>query len=192
MRELGRIVRLQVQRSSLKTGEKPARIYDPARLLTVDHLAIGPDGVLGQSTDGAWVVDVHHRAHPQTKNEDGAHGVSLGFTFHYAAMRDRFGDRVTLGCAGENIVVETARRITFEDLEHGVALLGEGERELARLDVLQVAHPCRPFSGWALGGMVDSDLLKETLQFLDGGMRGFYCQGVGSGIVSVGDRAVTV
>ena len=192
MRELGRIVCLQVQRSSLKTGEKPTRIYDPARLLTVGHLAIGPDGVLGQSTDGAWVVDVHHRAHPQTKNEDGAHGVSLGFTSHYAAMRDRFGDRVTLGCAGENIVVETDRRITFEDLEHGVALLGDGGRELARLDVLQVAHPCRPFSGWALGGMVESDALKETLQFLDGGMRGFYCHGVASGIVAVGDRVVTV
>ncbi|PYO75033.1 MAG: MOSC domain-containing protein [Gemmatimonadetes bacterium] len=192
MHELGRIVRLQVQRSSLKTGEKPTRVYDPARLLTVSHLAIGPEGVLGQAADGAWLVDVHHRAHPQTKNEDGAHGVSLGFTSHYAAMRERFGDRLTLGCAGENIVVETQRRIAFEDLEHGVALLDEGGNELARLDVLQVAHPCRPFSGWALGGMVESDVLKETLQFLDGGMRGFYCRGVGSGIVAVGDRVAVL
>jgi len=190
MRELGRIVRLQIQRSSLKTGEKPTRVYDPARLLSVGHLAIGPDGVLGQAGDGTWLVDVHHRAHPQTKNEDGAHGVSLGFTSHYAAMRDRFGDRITLGCAGENIVVEADRRFTFEDLERGVALLGDGGREVARLEVLQVSHPCRPFSGWALGGTVESDVLKETLQFLDGGMRGFYCQGVRSGIVAVGDRVV--
>src|SRR2546425_6533822 len=36
-----------------------------------------------------------------------------------------------------------------------------------------VAHPCRPFSGWALGGMVEPEVLKETLQFLDDGMRGF-------------------
>jgi len=192
MRELGRIVRLQIQRSSLKTGEKPTRVYDPARLLTVGHLAIGPDGVLGQAGDGAWLVDVHHRAHPQTKNEDGAHGVSLGFTSHYAAMRDRFGQRITLGCAGENIVVEADNRFTFADLERGVALLGDGGREVARLEVLQVAHPCRPFSGWALGGMVESDVLKQTLQFLDGGMRGFYCQGVGSGIVAVGDRVIAV
>ena len=190
MRELGRIVRLQIQRSSLKTGDKPTRVYDPGRLLTVGHLAIGPDGVLGQAGDGAWLVDVHHRAHPHTKNEDGAHGVSLGFTSHYAAMRDRFGDRITLGCAGENIVVEADRRFTFEDLERGVALLGDGGGEVARLEVLQVAHPCRPFSGWALGGTVESDVLKETLQFLDGGMRGFYCQGVRSGIVAVGDRVV--
>src|SRR6058998_2422726 len=192
MRDLGRVVSLQVQRSSLKTGEKTNRRYDPAPLLPVDRLLIGPDGALGEGPDGSWVVDVHHRAHPRTKNEDGAHGVSLGFTSHYAAMRERFGDRLTLGCAGENIVVETQRRIAFEDLEHGVALLGEGGNELARLDVLQVAHPCRPFSGWALGGMVESDVLKETLQFLDDGPRGFYCVVVGTGIVSVGDRVVVV
>lgn len=192
MRELGHIVHLQVQRSSLKTGEKPHRVYDPARLLNVGRLAIGPDGVLGEAADGAWLVDVHHRAHPNTKNEDGAHGVSLGFTSHYAAMRERFGGRITLGCAGENIVVETQGRLTLEDLERGVALLDHAGHELARLEVLQVAHPCRPFSGWALGGTVESDVLKETLQFLDDGMRGFYCQGVRPGIVAVGDRVVTV
>src|SRR2546426_4214324 len=50
------------------------------------------------------------RSHPNTKNEDGAHGVSIGFTTHYALMRERFGDRLTPGCAGENVLVETARR----------------------------------------------------------------------------------
>src|SRR5207237_8524528 len=90
-RELGRIVRLQIQRSSLKTGDKPRRSYDPAPLLAVDRVAVGPEGVLGVSTDGAWLVDVHHRAHPETKNEDGVHGVSLGFTSHYALMRERSG-----------------------------------------------------------------------------------------------------
>src|SRR5260370_10512705 len=80
MRELGRIVRLQIQRSTLKTGDKPARVYSPAPLLAVARLAVGPDGVLGESPDGSWLLDVHHRAHPHTKNEDGAHGISLGFT----------------------------------------------------------------------------------------------------------------
>jgi hypothetical protein len=192
MRELGRIVHLQIQRSSLKTGEKPIRVYDPAPLLSVNRLAVGPDGALGEGPDGSWLVDVHHRAHPRTKNEDGEHGVSLGFTSHYAAMRDRFGQRITLGCAGENIIVATDHRISFEDLERGVALLGSDGPELAQLEVLQVAHPCRPFSGWALGGTVESDVLKETLQFLEGGTRGFYCVGVGTGIVAVGDRVVVV
>src|SRR6266513_171448 len=194
MRELGRIVRLQIQRSSLKTGEKPRRSYDPAPLLAVDRVAVGPEGVLGESADGAWLVDVHHRAHPRTKNEDGVHGVSL---VHQRVVRreaerhavhERFGERITLGCAGENIIVETTGRITVEDLDPGVALLAPDGRELVRLDVLQVAHPCRPFTGWALGGTVEADVLKEQLQFLDGGTRGYYCRGVGTGIVAVGDR----
>jgi len=192
MRELGRIVRLQIQRSSLKTGEKPRRSYDPAPLLAVDRVAVGPEGVLGESADGTWLVDVHHRAHPCTKNADGVHGVSLGFTSHYALMHERFGERITLGCAGENIIVETTGRITVEDLDAGVALLAPDGRELVRLDVLQVAHPCRPFTGWALGGTVEADVLKEQLQFLDGGTRGYYCRGVGSGIVSLGDRVVVL
>jgi len=58
--------------------------------------------------------------------------------------------------------------------------------------VLQVAHPCRPFAGWALGGTVEADVLKEQLQFLDGGTRGYYCRGVGSGIVTVGDRVAVI
>ena len=188
MRELGRIVRLQIQRNSLKTGEKPTRVYDPGPLLSVERLAVGPDGALGQAPDGSWMVDVHHRAHPRTKNEDGVHGLSLGFTSHYGRMRERFGERITPGCAGENILVAAEQRVTMEDLERGVALLDAGGRELARLDVLQVAHPCRPFSGWALGKTVDGDILKETLQFLDGGTRGFYCLGLSSGVLSIGDR----
>ena len=192
MRDVGRIARLQIQRSSLKTGEKPTRVYDPTPLVAVDRLALGPDGALGEGADGSWLVDVHHRAHPRTKNEDGAHGVSLGFTSHYALMRDRFGERITLGCAGENIIVETDRRIVLEDLERGVVLLAPDGQELTRLKVLQAAEPCRPFSGWALGGVVEARVLKETLQFLEGGTRGYYCQGVSSGIVSVGDRVAVV
>src|SRR5438128_5851712 len=69
MRDLGRIVRLQIQRASLKTGEKPTRVYDPTPLLAVDRLALGPDGALGEGTDGSWLVDVHHRAHPRTPQD---------------------------------------------------------------------------------------------------------------------------
>src|SRR5438093_12258654 len=121
MRDIGRIVRLQIQRASLKTGEKPTRVYDPTPLLAVDRLALGPDGALGEGSDGSWLVDVRHRAHPRTKNEDGAHGVSLGFTSHYALMRARFGELITLRCAGENALVETERRMLFAGLESALA-----------------------------------------------------------------------
>jgi hypothetical protein len=192
MRAIGTVTRLQIQRSSLKTGEKPARVYDPAPLLAVPRLAISPAGVLGAGggADGGWLVDVHHQAHPDTKNEDGLHGVSVGFTSHYAAMRDRFGERIVIGCAGENVIVETDGMVTYDDVAAGIALVGADGAERVRLRVLQVAHPCRPFTGWALGGRVESEVLKSHLQFLDDGMRGFYCVGEGAGTVEVGDHVL--
>src|SRR3989454_10864344 len=59
MRDLGRIVRLQIQRSSLKTGEKPLRVYDPTPCLAVARLAVGPDGVLGEGPEGSWRSEEH-------------------------------------------------------------------------------------------------------------------------------------
>jgi hypothetical protein len=186
MRAIGTITRLQIQRGSLKTGEKPTRRYDPGPLLAVPRLNITPDGALG-ARDGEWIVDVHHRAHPLTKNEDGLHGISLGFTSHYDAMRERFGSRIDVGCAGENIIATASKRLAYEELADGVAILSPDGTERVRLRVLQVAHPCRPFTGWALGRTVEPDELKQHLQFLDEGMRGFYCVGEGTGTVALGD-----
>ena len=190
MREIGTIVRLQIQRSTLKTGEKPNRIYDPAPLFPVRQLAITPDGALGRGSDHAWLVDVHHRAHPDTKNDDGQHGISVGFTGHYGEMRNHFGKHVTVGCAGENIIADCPTRITYADVQAGLRILSDDNQEVLRLTVLQVAHPCRPFTGWALGHQVEPEALKQHLQFLDDGMRGYYCVAESSGLVSVGDRLV--
>ena len=187
MRTIGTITRLQVQRGSLKTGDKPMRRYDPAPLLAVPTLNVTPDGALGGRPDGEWIVDVHHRAHPFTKNEDGLHGISLGFTTHYDAMREHFGDRIEVGCAGENIIASAHQRFTYDELADGVAILAPDGKERVRLRILQVAHPCRPFTGWALGKTVEPEELKKHLQFLDNGMRGFYCVGEGTGTVSLGD-----
>lgn len=192
MHPLGSLIRLQIQRASLKTGAKPNRAYDPAPLLPVERLAIGPDGVLGAAPDGAWLVDVHHRAHPASKNEDGLNGVSVGFTAHYRAMHARFGDRLTLGCAGENLIAQTEQPLRFDDVAGGLAIVAPDGVERVRLRVLEVARPCRPFTGWALGRPVESDVLKEHLQFLDGGMRGFYCTAEGAGTVEVGDLLVAL
>src|SRR4051812_4996195 len=188
MRTIGRIVRLQIQRGSLKTGGKPIRRYDPTPLLAVPRLNVTPDGALGSPDGGDWIVDVHHRDHPFTKNEDGLHGISLGFTSHYDAMREHFGDKIAVGCAGENIIATSEQRFSYEDLVNGVAILSPAGQERVRLKILQVAHPCRPFTGWALGEQVEPEELKKHLQFLDNGMRGFYCVGEGVGTVSVGDQ----
>lgn len=193
MRPLGPLIRLQIQRASLKTGARPERTYDPAPLVAVPRLAVGPDGVLGAGPDDAWMVDVHHRSHPATKNEDGLHGVSVGFTAHYDAMRERFGERLTIGCAGENLIAEAVGRLQLADVAGGLAVLAPDGSERVRLRVLEVARPCRPFTGWALGGRtVEAEVLKQSLQFLDEGMRGFYCVGEGTGIVEVGDLLVAI
>jgi hypothetical protein len=187
MRAIGTVSRLQIQRGSLKTGDKPLRRYDPAPLLVVPRLNVTPDGALGGRETGEWIVDVHHRAHPLTKNADGLHGISLGFTTHYDAMREHFGARIAVGCAGENIIATTDKHFTYDELSGGVAVLAPDGTERVRLRVLQVAHPCKPFTGWALGKQVEPAELKQHLQFLDNGMRGFYCQGEGIGTVSIGD-----
>jgi len=193
MHVIGAIVRLQVQRSPLKTGEKPHRVYDPAPIMRVTQLALGSGGVFGLGPGQGWIVDIHHRAHPQSRNPDGVNGISLGFTTHYGAMRDRFGDRIALGCAGENIIVEATRPFAIADLQTGIAILAPDGSERMRLAVLDVAHPCRPFTGWALGGaVVESSVFKSHLQFLDGGMRGFLLGGDATAIVAVGDRVAVL
>jgi hypothetical protein len=188
MRPLGIIVRLQIQRSSLKTGSPPNRVYDPEPILAVERLALGPDGVFGIGAGRGWIVDIHHRAHPDSKNPDGEHGISIGFTGHYVAMRDRFGDRLEVGCAGENIIVDTPGRLTLDALSGGIAVLSTAHDAVVQLRVLDVAHPCRPFTGWALGRRVESDVLREHLQFLEAGMRGFLCRADQAAVISVGDR----
>ncbi|HTR19745.1 MAG TPA: hypothetical protein VMH88_02735 [Gemmatimonadales bacterium] len=192
MRDIGPIERLQIQRGPLKTGEKPDRAYSPAPLLPVSRLALGPDGALGAGPDGTWIVDVHHRAHPLSRHDAGQNGVSVGFTGHYTAMRERFGDRIAVGCAGENIIAAATGVFRLQDVQHGLAIVAPDGRERVRLRVNQVAHPCRPFTGWALGARVDPEALKGHLQFLDDGMRGYYCSAEGAGVVEVGDLLVAV
>ena len=192
MQAIGTIALLQIQRSPLKTGDKPQRVYDPAPILHVEQLAIGIDGAFGLAPGQGWIVDIHHRAHPDSRNLDGRQGISLGFSTHYGAMRERFGSRIALGCAGENIIVEATRQFVIDDLEAGIAIFAPDGSERLRLAVFDVAHPCKPFTGWALGGTVESDVLKSNLQFLEGGMRGFLLGAETTGVVSVGDRVAVL
>jgi hypothetical protein len=192
MRDIGRLIRLQIQRQSLKTGVKPDRRYDPAPLLAVPRLWVSPEGVLGRGPDGEWLVDVHHAAHPATKNEDRLHGVSVGFTGHYRLMRERFGERLETGIAGENMIADADGVWRPGALGDALAVVGEDGAVRVRLRVLQAAEPCRPFAGWALGRRVESAVLKEHLQFLQDGTRGYYLQAESAGEVALGDRLVVL
>src|SRR5215207_6058696 len=174
MREIGLIKHVQLQRSSLKQGQRPQRYYDPTPLLLVERLRLMPGGVSAVSADGQPIIDIHHADHPETKNSMGKNGISIGFTGHYYAMRDRYGAHLTDGCAGENILVESDHVWSIDEL--GTALvIQRAEVQLVTLDNLMIAAPCVEFSRFAhlSAEPLTADQLRTTLQFLDGGMRGF-------------------
>jgi hypothetical protein len=174
MREIGLIKQIQIQRSSLKQGQRPYRYYDPAPLLAVERLRLNAGGALGVA-GGEQLVDVHHADHPDSKNSGGLNGLSIGFTSHYRAMRERFGSHLADGCAGENMLIETDTIWTLEALGEELLIECRDGRRVA-LDGLMVAAPCVEFSRFAnlSADPLSSDLLRATLQFLDGGVRGFY------------------
>lgn len=172
---IGPIVLLQIQRSPLKIGDGTERRYRTDPIVPVEKLKLSRHGAVG-IVDGRELMDVHHRYHWAGKNEDGKHGVSLGFTSHYRLMQQKFGRHVVLGCAGENLIVEADRRITADLTVRGFVLLDRQGRPKGQLRDVAVAHPCRPFARFAQGdGPAEAGELKEALEFLDGGTRGFYC-----------------
>jgi hypothetical protein len=186
--ELGRIVGLQIQRSSLKVGPRGDRYFDPAPLLPVDALYVTSAGVTADPL--STQVDVHNELHPESKNVSGKNDISIGFTSHYATMRARFGARVRDGIAGENILVDCERSITLNDLAGGILILGDDGRRL-ELGSALVAHPCVEFSRFVLDDpRAPSALVSETLKFLDGGVRGFYAAVAVSqpARIAIGDR----
>lgn len=194
MREIGTIKQVQVQRSSLKAGQKPARYYDPTPLLVVEQLRLSARGVVGITANGDEIIDVHNADHPQSKNRAG-NGISIGFSSHYESIRAQYGDHLWDGCAGENILIEVEadKVFTLPDLGSRVAILSQATGELIYLIDLQVAAPCVEFSRFAAnyGMPLPAEQQKATLQFLHDGRRGFYATFAsenGQGIVQAGDR----
>ncbi len=190
---LGKIVRLQIQRASLKLGQKPHRYYDPAALLPAEALTLTPPGVVAFLPDGSAVLDVHHTAHPHTRTMDGTNDISVGFTGHYARMRARYGLHLSDGCAGENILVENGDQLDLATVQHGLAIQSAASGEWVRLQQVALALPCVEFSGYAVR-QPGPEAMKAALRFLDHGLRGFYCvfEGPGMARVALGDRVYAV
>ena len=182
MELIGTVVRLQVQRSPLKPGPRGTRVYDPAPLLEVEALEVGPRGVIGQSAAGP-VLDVHHADHPDSRNR-GGNGLSLLPRAHYAELRARFGDHLVDGAAGESLLLDTAG--PWHELE-GPLLLETADGGLLELTDPVVAAPCVEFSRFCLRTAGDAGL-EQALEHLDGGTRGFYVTAHGTGRVERGAR----
>jgi hypothetical protein len=190
VRLIGAIVRLQVQESSLKVGDKPRR-YDPAPIRSVPALRVSAAGVVGLAESGESILDVHHHDHPASKNRGGENGISLGFTGHYGEMRQRFGQHLADGIAGENILIEADRKFVVDELAAGVVVEGNDGRWLELRPVI-VAAPCVEFSRYALKFPEDARpdaTVTEALRFLDAGTRGFYATYKGEpAVIEVGAR----
>lgn len=175
------VVRLQVQQSRLKPGERGARVYDPAPLLQVDALEVGPRGCTGLVGERR-VLDVHHADHPDTRNRDLANGLSLLPRSHYDLLQARYGEHLRPGSAGESLLLDGP-------VPEGELLL-ETDGEPLRLVSVVPAPPCVEFSRFCLGlppGPVGADV-RQALVDLDGGVRGHYAAVVGTGVVRVGAR----
>lgn len=181
---LGEIARLQLQRQSLMRGTGPARYYDPSPLLAVEELILTPGGACASTPDGGCLVDIHHASHPFSRHR-GMNALSIGFARHYDAMHARFGNNFAFGCAGESIIIDgPAARITLAEVTSGIVIATE--QGLVTLTSVLVAEPCAPFCRYALGSPdASNETIKATLQFLDHGVRGFYCAFTGSGPVTI-------
>lgn len=163
---LGEIVRLQVQRIPLKIK---GTAYLPDRILPVERASIDAWGMLGWSND-AWVVDAHNKAHPSQRG-GGKRPLSVGFTGHYDAMADRFGN-APIGVAGENIVI-AGDALWLADLGEGLVVeTPDGDVLLERP---RVAAPCAEFTSFMLGlnEVAPMAEVKDALSDLDAGRRGF-------------------
>lgn len=191
MLALGTILRLQVQRGSLKVGVPPQRRYDPSPIRSVGTLSLSASGVHGWTEDGSLVSDVHNLDHPSSKNRGGANGISICFTSHYASMREQFGDHLDDGLAGENILVEASQILSEDDLNAGVAIKPRDGESILLQEII-VAAPCVEFSRYALRFPEDARpdyRITEALRFLNGGMRGYYATYNGEpATVRVGDQ----
>jgi hypothetical protein len=170
---LGEALFVQVQRVPLKVGERGARHYDPAGLERVSRLRLSAAGVTGVCANGEQVVDAHHRDHPQSRF-NGRNGISVGFTAHYERMRAEFGAHLADGIAGENIIVSAPAAYAAGDLE-GRLVFANPDGSAYEFTLVGAMAPCDEFSHFArrAGERLPAAVLKDTLQSLDGGRRGF-------------------
>jgi hypothetical protein len=182
---LGSIIRVQVQRSSHKlpaaADAAHPQAYSPAPLLPVAALRLTPEGVFGLA-DGVPepIVDVHHRQHPESRYAI-ENPLSVGFTAHYAAMRQYFGAHLEHGIAGENVLVHTEDPVEPEQAARGFLVQVRGGA-LVALEPVRVAEPCVPFTRFALRlapAEHAADAVREGLQFLRSGRRGYYTRYAG-------------
>ena len=186
--ELGHVKLVQLQPAGLIIETPSGYFYDASRRLEVDSLTITSRGIEAITPEGEHVLDIHHLSHPD-KAYDDDDLVCIGFTSHYEAMRARFGEHMVDGIAGENIIIEYEEEVWSENLGDRIAIENKETGIMTFLDFVSFASPCREFSLFATRSQYEplpAEKLKETLQFLGNGRRGFLL------VMSTGQEAATV
>ena len=179
IRQMGQVKLVQLQPTGLITDTPELTptgyFYDSSKLVQVDQLSITPRGIEAALEDGEQVLDIHHMSHPD-KEYDDDDLVCIGFTAHYQAMRSHFGDHLQDGIAGENIIIEYDNDVWPEDLSQKTGIENQDTGEIAVLEMVSHASPCVEFSQFCLLNQyekVPAAQIKESLQFLANGRRGF-------------------
>jgi hypothetical protein len=150
-------------------------------------------GVEGENEKGERSHDIHHADHPDTRYKR-HNAISIGFTSHYRVMRSMFGDHMQDGTAGENIIIDFEEEIWLDDLGLRIEFHNPGSGKIVMLDVVKTAAPRDEFCHFATNSQdkrLDKQALKETLQFLENGRRGFLLTlgaGQEQGLVQPGDQ----
>ena len=197
IQELGRVKLVQVQPSGLIIETPTGDFYDVTRRVEVEKLMITPQGIEAALETGEHVLDIHHIQHPD-KAYDNDDLVSIGFTSHYRAMRERYGEHMVDGAAGENIIIECDREIWSEDLGKQIVFENSGTGQRTILDFVKFAAPCEEFSHFVAKSQhqrLPANELKATLQFLNNGRRGFLLilsPGQEDAVVQVGDKVFVI
>lgn len=168
---LGPIVRTQIHTDRMVQNGT----YHQEKIIEVDELHLSTDGVVGVR-DGQAILHGHHRLHPNKTRAERprsfmpARLLSVGFTGHYAAINDYFGT-VPLGCAAEDILVDTELTISEADLAAGIQL--RGTNGVLDIGGASVAEPCVPFTKFLLRTGGADHQVDIARAFLQKGMRGF-------------------
>lgn len=181
MELIATVVALQVQRSRLKP--LPMKLYDPAPRQAVEVLEVGPRGGTGVTAAGERVRDVHHADHPDSRNISLRNGISLMSRDAYAALRQRYGDHLVDGIAGESLLLDGRLPLS------GEVVLETNGGEL-RLTAVQPMAPCVAFTCFCLlrAGLDADEEVLAALEELGDGARGCASPVVGAGSVRVGAR----
>ena len=197
IRELGTVKMVQLQPSGLIINTPSGSFYDASRRVEVDSIQITTQGIEATIPNGKKVLDIHHINHPD-KEYDDDDLVSIGFTSHYEAMRDRFGEHMVDGIAGENIIIDYGQEVWMNDLGQRIAIENKDTGQKALFYMESFASPCSEFSHFAANSQnerLPAAELKANLQFLNKGRRGFLlglCDGQKTVTVQPGDKVFVV